>query len=54
MTDLLKILMDIGLGAIAYRLTTQLGSVVKTMQIMLGDHESRIVKLEDAHLKVVE
>lgn len=53
MSEILGLVVDIGLGALAYRLTVQLGSVVKDLKAivaslsdMVKDHEGRINKLE--------
>lgn len=47
MQDLFKLLVDIGLGAIAFRLTSQLSTVVKGIQGIIADHETRISELEN-------
>lgn len=53
-SEVIGLVVDIGVGALAYRLATQLGSVVKDLKAIVGalsemvkDHESRIKRLEE-------
>lgn len=47
LSQIVGVLMDIGLGALAYRLTSQLQVVVTGLTVMVKDHEERIKKLEN-------
>lgn len=46
LSQIVGIALDIGLGALAYRLTSQLQTVVTGLTVMVKDHEERIKKLE--------
>lgn len=47
LNQVVGLLVDVGLGALAYRLTRQLEHVVVGLTTMVKDHEDRIKKLED-------
>lgn len=46
LSQIIGLAVDLGLGALAYRLTTQLQAIVNGLTVMVKDHEQRIQKLE--------
>lgn len=46
LSQIIGLAIDVGLGALAYRLTRQLEHVVKTLGDMVKSHDERIKALE--------
>lgn len=48
LTQIIGLAVDLGLGALAYRLTKQLEHVVTTLSVMVKAHDERLSALEKA------
>lgn len=47
LSQIISLAVDVGFGALAYRLTTQLQAIVTGLTAMVKNHEERITKLEN-------